>query len=257
MFINVASLLTKAAKNIDKSFLEKTLDNGNKFVNLEIIDPTVQNVIDYKDNYILRFQTLNSYDKNFAESTAKPITTDDPLVARFKNVDGKYKIVGKDKLSLQCDPGLKSKISEYLNKLDKIKKDYDLDDNSTIKAILSKVNSNIDKIETTKRKELLYPLEILFLKLGNDVIAGCKGSLGSDKDVLKKNLDSDIAKIKASGDDKAKEKLEYEMKKLADLDNVINDIEGIVFTYKGKEYKLTGSFAPANQIHSIAKKIDK
>ena len=256
MFIDVASILSQASAKVDKDFLSKTFNEGQKFVNLEIINPNTQNVIDYKDNYMLRFQTLNTYDKNFNEPTTKLIKQDDPLVTRFKTIDSKYKIVGKDKLSLQCDPKLKSKLSEYTSKLESIKKDEGLDDASTIRDILSKENANVDSIETSKRKELLYPLEILFLKLGNDVIAGCHNTVGNDKDLIKKNLEKDIAKVKESGDDKAKEKLEYEMKKLKDLDDVINNIEGIVFTYKGKEYKFTGSFAIINQLHGLAKKLD-
>ena len=50
-------------------------------------------------------------------------------------------------------------------------------------------------------------------------------------------------------------KLETELKKIEQIGgfDTIVPIEGIVFTYGGNTYKLTGSFAPVNQILGVLK----
>ena len=54
--------------------------------------------------------------------------------------------------------------------------------------------------------------------------------------------------IKNSDDAKSKIKLEQSLKRLAAVNSELNSTEGIVFKYKGHMLKLTGSFAPLNQI---------
>lgn len=253
IFNEVSSTILKSSKNIEKSLLEKTFNNGQSFMNVEIINPNGQNVINYKDNYVLRFQTLNTYDKNFNLSNVKPISNNDQIITKFKLSDNKYKIIGKDNIQIKIDPKLKSKTTQYLSELDDIMKEKGLNETSKLKEIYGGVNP--ESLETTERKKLIYPIEIIFLKLGNDILKNCQGSLSSNKDLIKKNLDEDIAKIEKNGNEKDKEKLNYELKRFADLDKQINEIEGIVFKYKNKEYKYTGSFAPINTIKGIAKKI--
>jgi hypothetical protein len=67
---------------------------------------------------------------------------------------------------------------------------------------------------------------------------------------MKKRLDQTIKDVKKSGDVKKIEKLKLELERLASIggkDKIVPN-EGIVFTYKGGTYKLTGTFAPLNQI---------
>ena len=44
-----------------------------------------------------------------------------------------------------------------------------------------------------------------------------------------------------------------ELSRLRGIDNITSSMEGIAFKYKGKLYKLTGAFAPINQILGIQK----
>ena len=69
------------------------------------------------------------------------------------------------------------------------------------------------------------------------------------------NLYKTINDIKASGDEKSLNKLELELGRLEKLGGFekIVPAEGLVFTYKGNTYKLTGAFAPLNQILGIFK----
>ena len=66
-------------------------------------------------------------------------------------------------------------------------------------------------------------------------------------------LEKTISDVKASGDAKNIAKLELElsrMQALGGFDKIVPN-EGLVFVYKGNTYKLTGAFAPLNQILGI------
>jgi hypothetical protein len=67
---------------------------------------------------------------------------------------------------------------------------------------------------------------------------------------MKKRLDKTIKDVKKSGDVKKINKLKLELQRLNAIGgtNKIVPNEGIVFVYGGKTFKLTGTFAPLNQI---------
>jgi len=67
---------------------------------------------------------------------------------------------------------------------------------------------------------------------------------------MQKELDKTVKAVQKSGDVKKIEKLRMELERLAAIggkDKIVPN-EGIVFTYKGNTYKLTGAFASLNQI---------
>lgn len=103
--------------------------------------------------------------------------------------------------------------------------------------------------------EITEPLDLIFLKLGNDVIRLCAGLLnGAQNDNVVMKLQDDMRKVikdvKSEGSSSSQMKLVKQLKRLERLggDQSINSVEGIVFKYKGRLMKLTGSFAPLNQI---------
>ena len=66
-------------------------------------------------------------------------------------------------------------------------------------------------------------------------------------------MKSDVKQIEAeikskNVDDDVLVKFQKNMQRLEMLNNELNAAEGIVFTYKGRLMKCTGSFAPLNQI---------
>jgi hypothetical protein len=122
--------------------------------------------------------------------------------------------------------------------------------------------AEFDKSEVNKfKKTAVNPVEMLFLKLGVFVLKNVENlvSLNPDDSVraIKGELKASIEKIKQAArtpegeDDKASlEFLKRELGRLRDIGGfkAIVPTEGIVFKYGGKLYKLTGSFAPINQI---------
>lgn len=70
---------------------------------------------------------------------------------------------------------------------------------------------------------------------------------------LRDEVEKAITNIKQTGTEHSNQVLERELSRLRNLDNVTSSMEGIAFKYNGKLYKLTGAFAPVNQILGISK----
>jgi hypothetical protein len=70
---------------------------------------------------------------------------------------------------------------------------------------------------------------------------------------LRDEVQKAISTIQQTGTEHSNQVLEKELGRLHNLDNITSSMEGIVFKYNGKLYKLTGAFAPVNQILGIAK----
>jgi nicotinamide mononucleotide adenylyltransferase len=106
-------------------------------------------------------------------------------------------------------------------------------------------------------KQNLMRFEEIFLGVGADVLSFMESVLTANPDSAKRQmvarLQSTISQVKASGDPKKVEKLKLELQRLNALGgfNKIVPNEGIVFVYGGNTYKLTGAFAPLNQILGI------
>ena len=116
----------------------------------------------------------------------------------------------------------------------------------------------IDKQDQQKiSKQNLMRFEEIFLGVGADVLSYMDSVLTANPDSAKRQmvarLQSTISQVKASGDPKKIEKLKLELTRLNALGGFEKIVpnEGIVFVYGGNTYKLTGAFAPLNQILGI------
>jgi hypothetical protein len=117
-----------------------------------------------------------------------------------------------------------------------------------------------DKQDQAKiAKENIMKFEEIFLGVGADVLSFMESVLTANPDSATKQLRAElgnaIKQIKASGNPQQIEKLKIELSRLNSLggfDKIVPN-EGIVFVYGGNTYKLTGAFAPLNQILGIFK----
>ena len=106
-------------------------------------------------------------------------------------------------------------------------------------------------------KENLLKFETIFLGVGAEVLSFMTSVLTVNPDAAKQQmvgrLETAINSIKATGDAKNLDKLEIELARIEALGGFEKIVpnEGIVFNYKGNTYKLTGAFAPLNQILGI------
>ena len=121
-------------------------------------------------------------------------------------------------------------------------------------AILSKAKE-FDKMKHADQvKKNMLPFETLFFELGVEVLKNVDGFLAANPDKaiksIRKQVQASIAAVKKRGDIKKINRLSQQLNKLNAIGGMkaIVPSEGLVFIYKGNTYKLTGAFAPINQI---------
>jgi hypothetical protein len=125
----------------------------------------------------------------------------------------------------------------------------------------------VKKFDTTdfakQNKENVYHFEKIFLELGVEILYNISDYLSvvpsKATNDIKQRIASKIKVIQQSKDLASLEKLKFELKRIEDLGGFekLVPAEGIVFMYKGKTYKLTGLFAPINQLLGIGGLSDK
>jgi hypothetical protein len=110
-----------------------------------------------------------------------------------------------------------------------------------------------------KFKENIRPFEDLFLELGSVILKNASNFVAASPDKEMQRLHNEIRteadKIKLNGDLTQIEKVAKELDRLERIGGIQSIIptEGIVFSYKGHMYKLTGTFAAINQLMGIIK----
>jgi hypothetical protein len=143
------------------------------------------------------------------------------------------------------------------------------DDKSTNIAMLKKQIDNpqfsewvteFDKKDFKQyRKQNLEPFESIFLRLGVLVLQNASNFLAANPNKTVQEIRTELSKLiqelQAKNDPATLSKLQQELKRIERLggfDSIV-PAEGIVFTYQGNTYKMTGAFAPVNQILGVLK----
>ena len=144
------------------------------------------------------------------------------------------------------------------------------DKSTSIKAIRNMINNEdfsnwvveFDRNGVNDQKKIAgRPVEMLFLKLGARVLKNIENlvTINPDQSVrkIKADLKNAVQQIKTAAatpdyaDSKAAIRfLKRELERIKEIGGMSSIVptEGLVFTYNGKLYKLTGSFSPINQI---------
>jgi hypothetical protein len=134
----------------------------------------------------------------------------------------------------------------------------------TIKSIADedarKWADGVDKDAKDKiMKGNLRKFEDIFLGVGAEVLSFMSSVLTAQPDSalqsIKASLESSISDIRSGGSEAQIKRLEKELARLNAIGGFEKLVpnEGLVFFYKGNTYKLTGTFAPLNQILGIFK----
>ena len=104
------------------------------------------------------------------------------------------------------------------------------------------------------QKDNLQPFESIFLKLGAEIMKNASNFLAANPAKAVQEIRKDIAQVikdlRSTGDISKMALLKTQLdriKRLGGFEKIV-PVEGIVFTYGGNTYKLTGAFAPINQI---------
>ena len=108
-------------------------------------------------------------------------------------------------------------------------------------------------------KQNMEPFETLFLRLGAVALKNAENFLAANPSktvqTIKQELAELIRELQNNPNPATVAKLELELKRIEKLGgfDAIVPSEGVVFTYGGNTYKLTGAFAPVNQILGVLK----
>ena len=115
-----------------------------------------------------------------------------------------------------------------------------------------------DKVNVAKQqKDNIKPFEEIFLGVGADVLefVGSVLTVHPEKAIrsMKQKFKQVATQVRNGGSPAQIQKLKSELERLNTLGGINKIVanEGLVFFYNGKTYKLTGSFAPLNQILGI------
>lgn len=130
-----------------------------------------------------------------------------------------------------------------------------------IKTLLTSSQYQIAKTLVGQDKTLLAnaiePLEMLIYKFEKFVLQKEYSYLQNKPVAEVRDLQQKVANaitiIRASDNERHKMLLDKHLKKLGDVKHITTSMEGIVFVDRGIMYKLTGTFAPINQILGILK----
>ena len=181
---------------------------------------------DYHQHYWLEYVLAG------AKSNGYPNPTDNilySLMKRWAFFDKSYKI-----------PQIKKDLKEYPKFLDWV--------------------LTTDKIDHTKIwKKNVSAFEKIFLDLGAEVLSNMENFLSANPTQaavkMRQELAKTIKKIRSSNDLRTIDMMKAQLDKVQSMGGFkkLVPTEGITFMFKGKVYKLTGLFAPINQILGMLK----
>jgi hypothetical protein len=195
-----------------------------------------------------------------------------PKVSDFKNLKTKYigkltKIMKENKLN-DSNTVLDMMLAQWDTMLSKKTKNKELIEVLKTRFVMGDKSTNLTQIkkqfpddvkliqEMNKQagainKQFKLPMEKIFLELGVDIISNISKlmAVNPDKTIqkMKNTLDKSVSAIKKSGNAKMLAKLSMELDRLNTAGKIL-PTEGITFFWNGNFMKLTGAFAPLNQI---------
>ena len=204
-----------------------------------------------KDSENMLVSFIKKIDKIFKEAGCKENSTiEEYKLNRFRQIAKE-----KDLEWLYEDP-------DMFNTL--FKRWFNADKSVNIRIIKNSFTDHLEEfsdIEKTEYKKIvqesMFPIDNFFIELGNSIIELCDGILNADNKTevvkqLKTDLQDAVAYIRTEGSDDANQRLTYQLERLEGMG--LNASEGIVFRYKGKLMKCTGSFAALNAAIGLAYK---
>ena len=328
-FVNAVEDLESAISKLSDAQKIKIFQEGERFMNIEVMTPATQNVIPQNVDMLV-FHGTQAYN-----SAGKPVSTDvegNDITSELKDsarmlkgmltqinadVQSRYSLNAPIVVNLPKSKTFGDSLAKYTTMIDKLKREFKLKDNDKVmkyhdawwrnlldkqqsqkkevfpsnvyEALIGRwaYNDKSNKI-TTIRMDLenqpklkawvnkfekediikqfeanMWPFQFIFLKLGAEVLQNVKGFVAAGgSDDIAKALDAHTKTLESKkigsveSPDKFKKDMEKLNKNLARLTAIggtsaIAPTEGVVFQYKGGTYKLTGTFAPINQIMGI------
>jgi hypothetical protein len=299
--------LEKAIQSLTPKQQEKIFKGGKAWMNLEVMYPKSENIINYDGAYIV-FHGVSLYN-----DTGEKIE-DYPEYARIlagmikqvnANSQETFSITKPKTIIVNKTKNFNQRLSYFIGKLETLQKKMKCLDTDTIgvwhqrwwekyiKTNTKEAGLNIDKktleslrnrwafgdksfalnssnipdknlltwaknVDKTKVGEQMQlnvlPFELLVLEFGAEVLKNVKNVMSLDPTKTSNKIKADVERaIQTLSNSNKLEDIEVLKKQLKRIEgaggiNAIAPLEGIVFTFNGKTYKLTGVFAPINQL---------
>jgi len=297
--------LSKAIGSLSDEQKKKIFNDGNNWVNMEIIYPASANVINYDAPY-LQFHNVLKYENGTPVGNVSDGARilSGMITQVNQNVQKTFSVIGPKVLKVKPNQDFSTKKDYFLNKLKNEMAKLNMKDSNTfadyhqawwekyiddklgnvenrIKMglvkrwaffdksfrlnnknipdvdLLAKI-TDIDKQEHLQQvKKNMAPFETLFFELGAEVLKNVEGFLAANPDKavqdIRKQVAAAIKDVRKGGDLKKLNKVKEQLNKIKAIGGfkTVVPSEGLVFVYKGKTYKLTGAFAPINQITGL------
>lgn len=297
-----------AVKSLTPEEQQSFFMDGRKFVNVEILFPSTDNIIPYGAT-VLNMHHFREYDEagNQVKEDHDGVVQLQRALEKHQATQQKtFKIKISDPAKVESALSSSERTKKYYRTLSALKKEANLSDNATIsdylrykwdafitsglkntngsltpetrnqllsrwadgsksttvKTIIASVTSkplqswiiDTEKNALSITNKFAQPFETMILSLGVDVLRGMKNLVVLNPDQstskIKQTLDDVIKQVMNSNNQTAIDVVKKQLNRLNQLGGMsaVLPSEGIVFKYNNKLYKLTGSFAPINQI---------
>tara|TARA_Y100000592_G_scaffold81673_1_gene129562 strand:- start:727 stop:3282 length:2556 start_codon:yes stop_codon:yes gene_type:complete len=308
--------LEMAIKRLGKKDLDSIFGNGKSFMSLEVMYVPTTNVIPYGINMLVFHGTITYNEKG--EPIGQSKSAGSKLTKLIKkvnaNVQRHFNIQALPDTKLPKVKDYEAKKSVFLNRVNKLQKQYGLADSDTagdyhqhywLEYVLAGAKANgypnptdnvlyglmkrwaffdksykiptlkkdlkeypkflewalaTDKLDHTKMwKKNISSFERIFLDLGAEVLSNMENFLSANPTQaavkMRQELAKTIKKIRSSKDLRTIDMMKAQIDKVQSMGGFkkLVPTEGITFMFKGKVYKLTGLFAPINQILGMLK----
>ena len=299
--------LEQAIQRISPKQQDKIFQNGNAWMNLEVMYPESANVINYDGAYIV-FHGVSLYNDSGEKTDDYPEYAK-ILAGMIKQVNADtqktFSISKPKKLTIGQSVDFEKKLKYFTDELTKLQTQMNCKDNDTLgmwhqkwwekylSQNVKRLGVSIDKktteglvkrwafydksftlnssniknaellgwakeVDKTKlqeqQKKNIKPFELLVLKFGAEVLKNVSDVMALDPEKTTQKIRSDVKmaidKLSTSTDVEDLKVLKTQLSRIKAAGGLksIVPLEGIVFNFKGKTYKLTGAFAPINQL---------
>jgi hypothetical protein len=299
--------LEKAIQSLTTKQQEKIFQGGKAWMNLEVMYPKSQNIINYDGAYIV-FHGVSLYNdkgekvedypqyaktlagmikqvnahsqKTFSITRPKSIVVNKSkrfnqrlnyFIGKLTTLQNKMGCADTDTISVWhqrwWERYIKKNAKEAGLKIDKstmeglVKrwafgdKSFSLNSTNIPDSDLLSWAKNTDKMKVGEQMQKnVLPFELLVLEFGSEVLKNVQSVMAINPEKTTKQLRADVNRaIQTLSSSKKLEDIEVLKKQLKRIEGAggidsIVPLEGIVFSFNGKTYKLTGAFAPINQL---------
>jgi len=294
--------LSKAIGSLSDKQKKKIFDDGNNWVNMEIMYPASANVIVYDAPY-LQFHNVLQYKNGSAiGSVSGGARVLAGMISQInQSLQKSFSIIGPRSLTIKPHQDFGARRPYFVGRLSSLMSAYGMKNSNTFgeyhqawwgnfidnkfKGIDNTIRTGLikrwaffdksfrldkknftdenmlaiakgyDKMDHAGQvKKNMLPFETLFFQLGAEVLKNAEGFLAASPDKavqsIRRQLAKAISDVRKGGDLKKLNRMTQQLNKIQAIGGfkTIVPSEGLVFIYKGKTYKLTGAFAPVNQI---------